>query len=158
YFDQQEIRRTVGSYSDLYAAPRTGGRARRLTSEDRLIDPDLSPDGTTLVCVQDKPGQRNLVLAGPLDAPAPLKIPTLVAEDESQFNTPRWSPDGRRIAVERHRKGRLSEIALVDVESRQVTVVASEEGTRFVTPAWRPDGRALVVAAAPQDLPFNLYE
>src|SRR5206468_1517279 len=44
YFDQQEIRRNVGVYSDLYTLSRTTGRVTRLTKDARLMDPDLSPD------------------------------------------------------------------------------------------------------------------
>src|SRR5262249_51407426 len=61
-FDQQEIRRNTGLYSDLYAWSRATGTVRQLTSEARLLDPDLSPDGKTLACVQIRPGQRDLVL------------------------------------------------------------------------------------------------
>src|SRR5205807_7943633 len=42
-FDQQDLRRSVGLYSDLYALEMSRGRARRLTADARLIDPDGSP-------------------------------------------------------------------------------------------------------------------
>jgi WD40-like Beta Propeller Repeat len=155
YFDQQELRRNVGLYSDLYALNRKTGRVTRLTSEARLLDPDLGPDGRTLVAVQDaQPGQRNLVLVDLLD----LSVTTVSSEPETQFNTPRWSPDGRAIAVERHIPGRQSEIAIVDVATRDVRTIASRTGTRFVTPTWRPDGRAIVAAADASEGPFELYE
>src|SRR6266851_4835739 len=62
YFDQMEVRRNVGVYSDLYALSRADSRVRQLTSDARLLHPDLSPDGETLACVQNRPGQRDLVL------------------------------------------------------------------------------------------------
>jgi len=55
YFDQVELRRNTGLYSDLYAFSRADGRVQQLTSEARVLDPDLSPDGETLVCVQNRP-------------------------------------------------------------------------------------------------------
>jgi hypothetical protein len=82
----------------------------------------------------------------------------IVEEPDTQFNTPRWSPDGRSIAVERHRRGADPEIVVVDVASRGVRVAAASMGTRIVMPAWRPDGRALVVAMARGDDVFNLFE
>src|SRR5262245_10768335 len=109
YFDQQEIRRNTGIYSDIYAWSRESGRVRRLTSEARLLDPDLSPDGKTLACVQVRPGRRDLVLLD-VGRAALQSVRTLLSEPETQFNTPRWSPDGRSIAVERHRPGSSSEI------------------------------------------------
>jgi hypothetical protein len=207
YFDQLELRRNTGLYSDLYALTRADGRVRRLTTEARLLDPDISPDGRTLVCVQNRPGQRDLVLvrlpafaqsasarprrssaesdrsggAKPdtAGAPAGLKartttdkarnatdvvqavrpaMTTLIADPGTQFDAPKWSPDGRTIAVERHRLGGAPEIVLVDAETHAVRVVAADPRTRFVTPAWRPDGAAIVVAAAPDDEAFNLFE
>jgi Tol biopolymer transport system component len=159
YFDQMEIGRNVGVYSDLYELSRSDGRVRRMTQESRLLDPDLSPDGETLVCVQDRRGQRNLVLVPVASGiRRPVTITTLVAEPETQFDTPKWSPDGRTIAVERHRLGAMPEIVVVNVATQAVRVIASAASTRFVTPAWRPDGGAIVAAVAPANETFNLFE
>jgi len=156
YFDQIEFRRNTGVYSDLYALERGSGRVRQLTREARLRDPDLSPDGRMLTCVQERPGQRDLVI---VDAGAAQPTATtLIAEAGTQFNGPRWSPDGRTIAVERHRTGAMAELVLVDVESRAIRVLASAPSTRIVMPAWRPDGRAIVAAVARGDDTFNLVE
>jgi WD40 repeat protein len=213
YFDQQELHRNVALHSDLFALSRSSGRVRRLTSGARLLDPDLSPDGRTLVAVREERGQRDLVLvrlkpdttgAAPVRlkpdttgiapvrlkpdttgaAPVRLKadaieggsdtllspvvsgfsrtssltIETLIADADTQFNGPRWSPDGKSIAVERHRLGGLSQIVVVDVETKASRTITPFADTRFVTPTWRPDGGAVVAAAAPRDQPFNLYE
>src|SRR5439155_341943 len=81
-----------------------------------------------------------------------LPIETLIAESETQFNAPRWSPDGRSIAVERHQLGGLSEIVIVDVATKGLRTVTPYGGVRAVTPAWRPDGHAVVAAAALEPL------
>ena len=163
YFDQDELRRNTGFYADLYALDRTSGRVRRVTSGARLLDPDLSPDEHTIAAVQNRPGQRDLVLVAlkPATRAAPggqPEITTLVSEPETQFNAPRWSPDGRTIAVQRHRLGAQTEIVVVDVATRTARVIASDPKARWVTPAWRPDGRAIVAAADLNEGPFNLYE
>jgi hypothetical protein len=172
YFDQLEIRRNVGVYSDLYVMSRSDGRVRQITLEARLHDPDLSPDGETLVCVKNGRGQRDLVLVRltpggttrvRLRPDTIYEAPNttsevLIAEPETQFDTPRWSPDGRTIVVERHRPGSLPEIVVVDLATKAVRIVAAAAGTRFVMPAWRPDGRAIVAAGAPEDETFNLFE
>jgi Tol biopolymer transport system component len=160
YFDEQERRRNVGVYSDIYVRSPDAGRTRRLTKDARLLEPDLSPDERTLVAVQDRPGQRDLVLVHLKSDGATnrITIETLVAGLETQFNAPRWSPDGRRIAAERHVVGALSEIVVVDVDTRTARTVASFDRARAVTPAWRPDGAAIVAAVAPEEQPFNLYE
>ena len=156
YFDQQEIRRNVGSYTDLYALSRATGHVEELTHDARLIDPDLSPDEHTIVAVHARPAGRDLVLVRL--KPDAYTVDVLISEPDTQFNEPRWSPDGTRIAVERHRLGSLSEIVVVDTATRAIHTIASFEGTRAVTPAWRPDGLAVVAAAAKEDQVFNLYE
>jgi hypothetical protein len=197
------------------------GKARAITSEARLRDPDLSPDGQTIVCVKEGLGRRELVLvrldssglkarattdslAGlkartTTDSPAGLKarnttdftvglkvlnptgetarpdvsiisgvvqafrpavgeIALFISEPDTQFNAPRWSPDGGSIAVERRRQGGESEIVVFDAGTREPRFVLSQPRTRIVTPAWRPDGRAIVAAADVEGGPFNLYE
>ena len=159
YFDQDEVQRNTGLYADLYALDRASGRVRRITSRARVIDPDLSPDETTIAAVQNTAGQRDLVLVRlKPDPTASIEITMLISEPETQFNAPRWSPDGRSIAVQRHRLGAETEIIVVDVATKVVRVMASDPKARWVTPAWRPDGRAIVAAADPNDGPFNLYE
>jgi hypothetical protein len=164
YFDQIEARRNTGLYSDLYVLSRADGRVEPLTREARLQDPDLSPDGKTLVCTQNRPGQRDLVIVqlppasvggGTLGRNA---ITTMLAEPGTQFDAPKWSPDGRTIAVSRQRLGAMPEIVAVDLATRTVRVVAATARTRFVTPSWRPDGAALVIAGAPAEETFNLFE
>lgn len=162
YFDQHERLRNSGLYSDLYRIDRDTRRVTRLTHEARLIDPDLSPDGRTLVAVRaSTPGQRDLVL---VDVTRDSRgwddagIATIVSEPETQFDTPRWSPDGRRVVVGRQRPSGLPEIVIVDMVTKQIEVVAPLSGMRWATPTWRPDARAVVAAAARGDEPFNLYE
>ena len=154
YFDQLERHRNIGLYGDLYAFVRATGRVRPLTSGARLLDPDVSPDGATIACVQDHPDRRDLVL---VDVARP-DVSVLLSEADTHLNAPRWSPDGRRIAVERHRLGSPPEIVVVDVATRAVRVVASDANARIATPAWRPDGSAIVAAVAPRDETFNLHE
>jgi hypothetical protein len=163
-FDQVDLRRNAGLYSDLYLFDRQSRHVRRLTSEGRVLDPDLSPDGRTLASVQEAAGRRDLVLvrlnrlSGAPAVDLTAEIDMLVSEPDTQFNAPRWSPDGRSLAVERHRRGALSEIVVVDVAARTVRVIASDARARIVTPAWLPDGRAIVAALAPENAPFNLHE
>jgi len=171
YFDQLERRRNAGVYADLYALTRSTGQVRALTSGARLLAPDLSPDGTMLACVQDRPGERDLVLVRlepdttyvgaqrrPDTTYAAAEMTTLVSETDTHFNAPRWSPDGRSIAVERHRLGSMPDIIVVEVATKAVRVIAADAHARIVTPAWRPDGGAIVAAVAPRDDTFNLHE
>jgi hypothetical protein len=158
YFDQMERHRNSGVHGDLHAFTRSTGQVRAVTSGARLRDPDVSPDGTTIVCVQERPGQRDLVLVRPTASAKATAVSVLLSETDTQFNAPRWSPDGRSIAVERHCLGSMPEVIVVDVATKAVRVVASDAHARIVTPAWRPDGTAIVAAVAPHDETFNLHE
>lgn len=157
FFDQQEAGRNVGMYSDLHVLDRASGGVRRLTTEARLKDPDLSPDGRTLAAVREERGTRSLVLVPMRPDGTPGAVEPLLTEPETQYATPRWSPDGRTLAVERHPRGGRSEIVLVDPAAKSVRLLA-RGATRATTPAWRPDGKAVVAAADTADGPFNIFE
>ncbi len=160
YFDQYERARNVGIYSDLYVLSRETGAVRRLTRDARLMDPDVSSSTGAIVAVRhETPGQRDLVRLDPIADPRDddAAITTVVSEPGAQFNTPRWSPDGRRIAASRHRANGTDDIVIVDPVAGEVRVIA-EGDMRWATPAWRPDGRAIVAAGATGDAPFDLYD
>lgn len=156
-FDQQELHRNAGLYSDLFVLDRPTGRVRPLTHEARLADPDVSTDGRRLVAVRQHRGRRDLVVAGLGNDLVLGPLETVATEPDTQFATPRWSPDGQLVAAERRRLGAWSEIVLVDPRTGTTRVVA-RGATRAVTPAWRADGRAIVAAVDSSDGPFSLFE
>jgi WD40 repeat protein len=154
-FDQLEVVRNVAVQGDLYAFDRRSGRVRRLTRNRRTADPDLSPDGRTLACILIGEGRRALAL---IDLNAPGRPPAVIAsEPETQFAAPRWSPDGRTLAVERLRLSGRSQIVLVDVATRSMRAIVDMPDSRNVSPAWMPDGQTLVFASARGRDPFDIF-
>jgi len=157
-FDQQELRRNVALVSDLYSYDWSTKEVRALTRDERLQDPDLAPDGRSIVCVRAARGRRELVLVRLDSGRVRPDIVTLISEPETQFDTPRFSPDGRLIAVARQRLGELSGIVIVDVSTGAVQMAAGDPAARIVTPTWTPDGRSVIAAADYGESSFNLFE
>ncbi len=157
-FDQVEFVANVGLQGDLYAfAPDTGQRVR-LTHGFRAADPDVSPDARTVVFTTQREDRRDLSVATLRSAPAASVGPStiLASAPDTEFTSPQWSRDGRRIAVERHVRGALPEIVIVDVATRSMTVAAGSKTSRCVSPAWMPDGR-LLFASDRDGGPFRLF-
>jgi Tol biopolymer transport system component len=145
-FDQVELARNVGLQSELYAVGLNGRGYARLTRDARAADPDVSPDGQTIVCTIQRADRRELAtLVIQSNAPRVDPPATLVSEAGAQFASPRWSLDGRWIAAERG----PSEIVLIDPGTRQLarTIATSARG-RTIGPAWLPDGRMLFASDA----------
>ena len=156
-FAQLEVVRHTDLQSDLYAVPLDGGHTQRLTHDARAADPDVAPDGHTIVCTVQQAGRRILALLeiphlGASTVPVPL-----LSEASTEFSTPRWSPDGRVIAAERRRLGGPSEIVLLDVATHTVrTLVASEQGRNF-GPMWLADGGTVLFSSDRAGAPFAIY-
>ena len=103
---------TLGTVAAALAST-TGAQGRRaMTIEDliaapRIADPQLSPDGRTVLYVHTttdgKTGRRNAdIHSVPADGSGEAKV--LIGGDRSE-TTPRWSPDGKRIAFLANREG-----------------------------------------------------
>ncbi len=123
-FDQLDLSDNVAWRSDLYAAGMPGGRTSRLTSDQRLLEPDVSPDGRRLACVRTAADGRRELAFFTIERDRrgrvslnPLPLP-IAADSRSTFGAPRWSPDGRSLAVERRRLDGPSEIVVFDVAGR----------------------------------------
>ncbi|CAN5877801.1 hypothetical protein BH24ACI5_BH24ACI5_04270 [soil metagenome] len=156
-FDQLEFDGHVALYSDLYIRPLEGGETRRLTRGARAADPDVAPDGRTIVCTVQETGRRVLAtMAIPPDGQI-AEPRALISEDATEFTSPRWSPDGRSIAAERRRLGGRSEIVLVDVATGGVRTLTTSPDGRNISPMWMPDGTALIFASDRGGRPFTLH-
>lgn len=156
-FDQLEVTGNIALRSDIYAADIETGEVRRLTREARAADPDVSPDGRTIVCTVQEAGRRILAtFAAPAtgDVAAPA---ALISEADTEYSAPRWSPDGRSLVAERRQLGGPSELVIIDVATRAVRPIVSSRSARHVSPVWVANGSAVLFASSTPDRGFTLH-
>lgn len=137
-----------------------GGRPMKvedLFQFKRVADPQMSPDGKTVVYVittVDLPANKtaaSLWLVA-TDGGAPRQLTNAGKKDRH----PRWSPDGKSILFESNRSGenQLWSINVNGGEAKQLTTISTEAGTGI----WSSDGQwiAFVSAVYPEfsDKPF----
>src|SRR5687767_14053847 len=135
----------VAAVAMASGAPQAQNR-RAMTIEDlivapRVADPQLSPDGKTVLfshtTTDGKTGRRNSdiysVAADGSGAPK-----SLIDGDKSE-NTPRWSPDGKRIAFLANRDG-ATQIYIADADGGDVKKVTSLHAGSQPPFVWSPDG------------------
>jgi hypothetical protein len=160
YFDQRELVRNVGLQADLYLVGLDGTRVDRLTRGARAADPDVSPDGRTLVHTEQEGGRSRLVLR-PIeiaDGDVRLGDPRTLRDDPAtQYAAPHWSPDGRWLAAERRRPGGRPDVVVIDFDDGSIRWTVTADDGRVGEPEWLGATR-LVVSWERPNSPFNLYE
>ncbi|MCS6900723.1 MAG: hypothetical protein RMJ98_13905 [Myxococcales bacterium] len=150
FFSSIEPHRLVYSYSDLFrlgagkASPEGDEPERvRLSQGQRAIDPDVRFDGRQLTFGLNRRGTQYLAVAevgadGTLGE-ARVLIP---AERYQQAYTPRYGPDGRKIAYSSWSRGGYRDIRIADVASRTF-VELNRDRAMDLQPSWGPDGKTL---------------
>ncbi|MCR5881035.1 S9 family peptidase [Phenylobacterium sp. J367] len=138
----------VVAISAPVAAQVGDGPSRLFTGRDLFglraaSDPQVSPDGRSIAYVRTTydimtdAGRRSIWL---VDAQSGGQSP-LVSEDSSSF-TPRWSPDGSRLAYVMATPGGAPQLYVHWIASgRSAKVATLEQAPNDI--AWSPDGRTL---------------
>lgn len=152
-FDEPEAYRTFSVRSDLRVVDVATGRKRALTKGARAKEPDVHPDGTTVVFVRQDSDRSELATV-PLGGGAVRDLTR--SEPGVQWNSPRYSPDGTLVAASRFAPGGWLDLVLVDAETGEVVLRLTEDRAKDVEPAWTPDGGTLVFRSD-RDGVSNLY-
>ena len=126
-------------YSDLYRYDLARGEERRLTHGLRTGSPDLFPLSNEILCtVAYTNGNRLAVVA--LDGQ--VKRYLSPEGDPRLFATPRWSPDGNKIAVAvKEPDGRFL-LQLLDPDGALLATLP-DDGAINASPSWSRDGEFL---------------
>lgn len=111
--------------------------SRPLTDGKRARDPALSPDGTRIVAVTNEL-QDNQLAELTVDQ---RLLPMTTIADGTQFSTPRFSPDGKTLAVSVHTAGKR-DLWLYGADGSPIRRL-TDDMALDVQPAWSADGRWL---------------
>ena len=135
--------------SALYTVPSVGGDARRMV--DNVVEADWSFDGERLALFRQREDPRGGSLwissADGTDARQLVDLPK-----EARVTSPRWSPDGRHIALMAHypAASEPSQVLLVDVASSEWRALprAPAGYRRPFNLEWQGDGREILYTQA----------
>ncbi len=158
YYTKIEVVKNTDLYDDIYYYDLQKKKEVRVTSDVRARDPQPSPDGAKLIFVTNRMG---LTRIGILDIsgrklPGELKdVRFLTEESTLQYETPRWSPDGLKIAISVWQPGGYKDIWILDAEGKKLEEVTHDRAIDG-SPAWSPDGRFLYFASDRTGI-YNLY-
>jgi Tol biopolymer transport system component len=117
------------------SAPAVGGGrlALFISSEGRVFDPAISPDGKMVAYVaQQSDGGGTDLFVGRVAGGGHLRL----THDEAAEGSPAFSPDGERIAFARADRGGAPEICIVPALGGHTFCVAQSARN----PTWSPDG------------------
>lgn len=142
-------------YSDLYACDPGGGGLERLTRGARLREADWSAAAGAFAAVELQGPNQRLALLAPHRGGGAETIRILLSEPGVRYDTPRWSPDGTRIAFSRKTEEGHARLALLTVATGAVELL-TPEGSQAGFPAWSPDGRELAFSWDRTGI-FDLY-
>jgi Tol biopolymer transport system component len=140
-------------WNDLYRY--NGGDPKdveQLTFGKRASEPHASPDGRTIVFRRNDQVQSRLafldVATGDITEVAPISR-------IGQVYTPRFSPDGTKVAFSAWREGGYRDLYLYDRDAGTTRRLTADRHMDL-SPTWSPDGRHILFSSD-RDAVFNLY-
>ncbi len=125
------------------------GRAEALAGVPAACPPDLSPDGKRYCgCRPNGSGNTDLVIGEIGGAERVL----LAAGNARSFDVPRFSPDGRRIALVVAQEGfrTARDIGVIESDGGELLLLTRDgmpQRLNHTDPAWTPDGRWIVFSS-----------
>ncbi|MBI2342731.1 MAG: PD40 domain-containing protein [Deltaproteobacteria bacterium] len=131
--------RRYNYFSDIYLYDLARAKVFRVTNGRRARDPSFSPTGDELLYVVEKGGEQWLAryhLATKKETIIPIE-----RGPRTQFSRPRWSPDGRLIAVSSWRDGQ-HDLYLYYPNGLLARRLTNDRAVD-ATPVWSADGSTL---------------
>jgi hypothetical protein len=151
-FDEPERHRAFWTRSDLRVVAARGGRVRHLTRGLRAREPDVSPDGRTVLFVRQHADRAELASIG-IEGGEVREVTR--SPPGTQWSGPRFSPDGATVVASRWSSGGWLDVVRVDMASGAVEDLTRDRA-KDVEPAFTADA-AHVVFRSDRDGVSNLY-
>ncbi len=141
-FAQLETFKNYSEFNDLYLYDFQEKSLKRLTFGKRLRDPDFSPDGKSLVAVENQTGENRIIV---YDLDSGLSEPIDWTDSTMMFSHPRWSPDGQSIVVSGWKNG-LNGLYLLHLNLKKIIPLVQDH-FMYLTPTWYPDGKKILFSS-----------
>lgn len=156
FFTRIERVHNTNSYNDIYYYDLERRKEIRLTKHLRARDGAPSPDGSKLVFVANRLGKTRLATLALLpDSTAPEDINWLTEASELQFETPRFSPDGQKIAVGVRQPDGSRDVWILDSRGSKLEELMHDRACDGGA-VWSADGRSIYFSSDRSGI-FNLY-
>ncbi|HEY6911494.1 MAG TPA: BamA/TamA family outer membrane protein [Myxococcales bacterium] len=141
-FSRAEVYQQFELLQDLYSVDPASGQERRLTRGLRARGPDVARDGA-IAFVWRRPGGNTAIA----ELPKGSDVPRVLFEDASgePVDSPRYSPDGSRVAFLHHREGAW-DLRILDRATLEVSDVTHDRALDR-DPAWTADGKWLLFSS-----------
>jgi len=149
-YDSTEVSKKFYFFWDLFRRRHDDwgsqtAQGERLSIGMRASEPAVSADGTRVAFVVNKAGTTYLYVSD-LESHSGSKLgpPRKVVESKryEQVYTPRWSPDGTRLAYSTWTEGGYRDIRIVEVATGTITEITHDRAID-TGPVFSPDGKKL---------------
>ncbi len=129
-------RALFSAHGDIFTVPEKNGNTRNLTGTSGIHDrnPKWSPDGKWIAYISDASGEFEIWLA-PQDGQG--RAVQLTRGGDTYKYALYWSPDSRKILW----GDKQNRLQYVDVDSKQVTLVAQSPAWEITEYSWSPDSK-----------------
>jgi len=151
-FSMRNVTQNYYDYDDIFAFSLTTNELYRITNGLRARDPDFSPTENKIVFVENSLGKNRLML---LERNSNKPEPLMEEDDYTQFSQPKFSPDGKKIAVAVWKEGGYQDILVVDLEAGWNIPITFDFATD-IQPTWTPDSKYILFSTDRTGV-FNLY-